>query len=166
MLAVKPKDIEPVLKSIHDVFDPKKNLIVSIAAGIRTSTIEKVFSQSIIVQTGLEQRTVSLSCFQLLKPESRVIRVMPNVACLVNASCSVYSSGINATSGNNRFSSEHRILKISFDLLDDLQIVNKIFSSIGSCEGQIEENLLNVVTALSGSGPAYVHIDNYSFSKF
>lgn len=40
--------------------------------------------------------------------------------------------------------------------LDDLSIVNTIFSSIGSCEGQIDENLLNVVTALSGSGPAYV----------
>jgi pyrroline-5-carboxylate reductase len=35
-------------------------------------------------------------------------------------------------------------------------MVNAIFSSIGSCEGEIDENLLNVVTALSGSGPAYV----------
>jgi pyrroline-5-carboxylate reductase len=37
-------------------------------------------------------------------------------------------------------------------------MVNAIFSSIGSCEGEIDENLLNVVTALSGSGPAYVSI--------
>lgn len=40
--------------------------------------------------------------------------------------------------------------------LDDRSIVNTIFSAIGSCEGEIDENLLNVVTALSGSGPAYV----------
>lgn len=46
--------------------------------------------------------------------------------------------------------------------LDDRSIVNTIFSSIGSCEGEIEENLLNVVTALSGSGPAYVNKTNSS----
>ncbi len=43
-----------------------------------------------------------------------------------------------------------------FENLDDRSMVNTIFSSIGSCEGEIDENLLNVVTALSGSGPAYV----------
>jgi pyrroline-5-carboxylate reductase len=45
---------------------------------------------------------------------------------------------------------------ICFGNLDDRSIVNTISSSIGSCEGEIDENLLNVVTALSGSGPAYV----------
>ena len=40
-------------------------------------------------------------------------------------------------------------------------MVNTIFSSIGSCEGEVEENLLNVVTALSGSGPAYVREREY-----
>jgi len=47
---------------------------------------------------------------------------------------------------------------ICFENLDDKSMVNTIFSSIGSCEGEIDENLLNVVTALSGSGPAYVSI--------
>ena len=42
------------------------------------------------------------------------------------------------------------------DNLEDRSIVNTIFSLIGSCEGEIDENLLNAVTALSGSGPAYV----------
>lgn len=116
ILAVKPKDVEKVLKNIHDSLQPQNHLLVSIAAGIRTTTIE-----------------------QLLKPKSRVIRVMPNVTCLVNESCSVYSSGKNVTT-------------------NDRSIVNTIFSSIGSCEGEVDENLLNVVTALSGSGPAYFSI--------
>ena len=38
----------------------------------------------------------------MLKPKSRVVRVMPNVACLVNASCSVYSAGQYATQGNEK----------------------------------------------------------------
>jgi hypothetical protein len=44
--------------------------------------------------------------------------------------------------------------------LDDRSIVNTIFSAIGSCDGEIDENLLNVVTALSGGGPAYVRSKN------
>ncbi|CAF1638899.1 unnamed protein product, partial [Adineta ricciae] len=116
ILAVKPKDVEGVLKHINESLLPENHLLVSIAAGIRTTTIE-----------------------QALKPKSRVIRVMPNVACLVNASCSVYSAGQSATA-------------------DDRSMVNQIFASIGSCEGEIEENLLNVVTALSGSGPAYFSV--------
>ncbi|CAF1548007.1 unnamed protein product [Adineta ricciae] len=116
ILAVKPKDVEGVLKHINESLLPENHLLVSIAAGIRTTTIE-----------------------QALKPKSRVIRIMPNVACLVNASCSVYSAGQSATAS-------------------DRSMVNQIFASIGSCEGEIEENLLNVVTALSGSGPAYFSV--------
>ncbi|CAF0867339.1 unnamed protein product [Rotaria sp. Silwood1] len=116
ILAVKPKDVESVLNDIRESFIPQNHLLVSIAAGIRTTTIEK-----------------------FLKPNSRVVRVMPNIACLVNASCSVYASGQCATD-------------------EDRSLVNAIFSSVGSCEGEIDENLLNVVTALSGSGPAYFSV--------
>jgi pyrroline-5-carboxylate reductase len=33
-----------------------------------------------------------------------------------------------------------------------------LLKSIGTCEGQINEELMDVVTALSGSGPAYMFI--------
>lgn len=42
ILAVKPKDVEKVLKNIHDSLQPQNHLLVSIAAGIRTTTIEQV----------------------------------------------------------------------------------------------------------------------------
>jgi pyrroline-5-carboxylate reductase len=42
ILAVKPKDVENVLKNIRDRLLPKNHLLISIAAGIRTTTIEQV----------------------------------------------------------------------------------------------------------------------------
>jgi pyrroline-5-carboxylate reductase len=42
VLAVKPKDVENVLKNIRDPLLPKNHLLISIAAGIRTTTIEQV----------------------------------------------------------------------------------------------------------------------------
>lgn len=62
---------------------------------------------------------------------------MPNLAALIQQSVSVYSRGTNATE-------------------DDGKIVKNLLESIGFCEKEIPEDLMNVVTALSGSGPAYV----------
>jgi pyrroline-5-carboxylate reductase len=42
VLAVKPKDVKTVLKNIRDPFLPQNHLLVSIAAGIRITTIEQV----------------------------------------------------------------------------------------------------------------------------
>lgn len=42
VLAVKPKDVESVLKTIRPTLSPERHVLVSIAAGIRTGTIEKV----------------------------------------------------------------------------------------------------------------------------
>lgn len=42
VLAVKPKDVEKVLKNIRSSLVPNNHLLISIAAGIRTTTIEQV----------------------------------------------------------------------------------------------------------------------------
>jgi len=42
ILAVKPKDVEKVLKDVREPLQPQNHLLVSIAAGIRTNTIEQV----------------------------------------------------------------------------------------------------------------------------
>ena len=48
ILAVKPKDIEGLLAEIKDSLEPKK-LVISIAAGITTSYIEKILKKEIPV---------------------------------------------------------------------------------------------------------------------
>jgi pyrroline-5-carboxylate reductase len=68
----------------------------------------------------------------------RVVRVMPNQPCLVSASASAYAMGKSARK-------------------EDKETVQKILESVGvaSC---LDEKLLDAVTGLSGSGPAYVYM--------
>jgi len=73
-----------------------------------------------------------------LQPGTRVIRVMPNTPALVGACASAYALGESATS-------------------EDAQIADRLFASIGSTF-EVKEGLLDAVTGLSGSGPAYVFV--------
>lgn len=63
---------------------------------------------------------------------------MPNTPALVNQGCSVFVRGTQATN-------------------TDASLTQNLFQSIGTCE-EITENLMDPVTALSGSGPAYVFV--------
>ncbi|HEX7652452.1 MAG TPA: pyrroline-5-carboxylate reductase, partial [Verrucomicrobiae bacterium] len=72
-----------------------------------------------------------------LPADARVIRVMPNTPALVGAGASGYALGKNATAA-------------------DGAIANKLLSAVGIAMA-VKENLLDAVTGLSGSGPAYVY---------
>jgi len=71
-----------------------------------------------------------------LPPGNRVVRVMPNTPALVGKGASVYSPGTSATPA-------------------DGELVKQLFTSIGLCE-TLPERLLDAVTGVSGSGPAYI----------
>ncbi len=73
-----------------------------------------------------------------LNPGARVIRVMPNTPALVLASASAFALGQSA-SGN------------------DAELTQTLFSSVGLAF-QTKEALLDAVTGLSGSGPAYAYL--------
>lgn len=63
---------------------------------------------------------------------------MPNTPALVQSCCSVFVRGSKATN-------------------DDASITQKMLEAIGTCE-EVTENLMDPITALSGSGPAYVFV--------
>ena len=71
-----------------------------------------------------------------LDPTARVIRSMPNTPMQIGAGASVYAAGPNVTQ-------------------TDLALAERVLSSAGR-SWQVGENLIDAVTALSGSGPAYV----------
>jgi pyrroline-5-carboxylate reductase len=68
---------------------------------------------------------------------ARVIRVMPNTPALVGAGASGYALGKNATPA-------------------DGELAKQLLSAVGIAM-QVKESLLDAVTGLSGSGPAYVY---------
>lgn len=81
---------------------------------------------------------VPLQKLESLVPSNlAVVRVMPNTPCLVGAAGSAYALGKNASI------EKHAV------------IVEKVFGAVGLVV-RIQEKLLDAVTGLSGSGPAYV----------
>lgn len=73
-----------------------------------------------------------------LAPSARVIRAMPNTAAMVGRAATAYACEEAVSPG-------------------DKAIAEAVFSSIGEVY-PVEEKLLNAVTGLSGSGPAYVYL--------
>lgn len=73
-----------------------------------------------------------------LGPRSRVVRAMPNTPALVGLGATALSAGGHATA-------------------QDLELASKIFQSVGITT-VLDESLLDAVTGLSGSGPAYVFL--------
>ncbi len=73
---------------------------------------------------------------QILGGNSKVIRVMPNTPALVQKGVTAITKGTVATE-------------------KDELIANKIFGSVGMVLN-VEENMMDIITATSGSGPAYI----------
>jgi pyrroline-5-carboxylate reductase len=73
-----------------------------------------------------------------LGDSARVVRVMPNTPALVGLSASAFALGKSATK-------------------EDAQLTQDLFSAVGIAF-ELKESLLDAVTGLSGSGPAYVYM--------
>lgn len=80
-----------------------------------------------------------VTCAQLescLPSGARVIRAMPNTPALIGAGATAFARGKQASP-------------------EDAEYAMKLFQCVGECV-EVEERLLDAVTGLSGSGPAYV----------
>lgn len=69
---------------------------------------------------------------------ARIIRAMPNTPCLVGSGATAVAGGEHATA-------------------EDLTLAQAIFDSVGITT-VLDEGLLDAVTGLSGSGPAYIFL--------
>ena len=99
--------------------------------------IGKYFEPSklvISIAAGVAMESIT-SC---AKQELKLIRVMPNICVSVGEGVSAIAAGKHATK-------------------EDLMVAKAIFDSAGKSLF-VEENLLDAVTGLSGSGPAYIFL--------
>lgn len=122
----------PVVKRSEVIFiSVKPSVVPAVLENVQTASDGKLFI-SIAMGVTLADLEKSLS------PKARVIRVMPNTPALVRSGASVYVRGKAATT-------------------EDCTVTKALFEAIGTCE-EVTENMMDPITALSGSGPAYIFV--------
>ena len=113
VVAVKPRDVADVLKSLAGVIQDGQT-VISLAAGVTTQTYEGVLGAA------------------------PVVRAMPNTPALVR-------EGVTGIAAGNHAGTAH------------LDIAREVLGAVGSVR-MMEETLMDAVTAVSGTGPAYVFL--------
>jgi pyrroline-5-carboxylate reductase len=111
-IIVKPGDVEKILKEISK--EIKGKLLISVAA------------------------TVTLAFLRKNAPEARIVRIMPNLGALVQASYTAYCCNSNVT-------------------IEDKAKVKVLLDMMGICD-EMDEKYMDAITAVSGSGPGYMSI--------
>jgi pyrroline-5-carboxylate reductase len=158
--AVKPHILPGVLNDCGPHIDVDRHLFVSVAAGVSSSFIENAlrksqeggiapgrpgpgaaasseshFLKKLSSSKSETQKNTKLSRMEI----PRVIRVMPNTPCVVNAAASAACSGSSATA-------------------QDMDFVLRLMQSTGLCLRVKSERLMDAVVGVSGSGPAYAFV--------
>jgi len=123
IIAVKPQVVRDVCTEIAPLVAGSDKLVISIAAGIRTSSI----------------------C-QWLGPDVAVVRAMPNTPALVQ-------TGASALYANDNTNAAQR------------DLAEAVLRAVGLAVWVNDEGMLDTVTALSGSGPAYFFLLIEALSK-
>jgi pyrroline-5-carboxylate reductase len=110
----------------------KPQVMAEVLEGVRAeATPKKLF---VSIAAGFPLRRIEAG----LGGQARVVRVMPNTPALVGKGMSVAVAGAQATA-------------------NDLKQTLKLFKAVGEAVSITGEDLLDSVTALSGSGPAFVY---------
>jgi len=156
------KLVAPAQLIASDPFEPARRAFATETGGQATDSNAAVVAQSNVIFLAVKPNQVAealQSIREVWRPEcllisiaagitlqqleaglgegARVVRVMPNTPALVGASASAFALGKGTRPG-------------------DGELVNRLLSAVGlACE--VKEALIDAVTGLSGSGPAYVY---------
>jgi pyrroline-5-carboxylate reductase len=113
-VCVKPQVVQDVMEQIRPEISDKQ-LIISVAASVPTSHIEKALSIDVAV-----------------------VRAMPNTPCAIGCGMTGLSKG-------------------KFAQAQHVDMASALFNVVGKTV-VVDEKLMDAVTALSASGPAYIYI--------
>jgi pyrroline-5-carboxylate reductase len=121
VLAVKPTMILDLLREISASLEPDA-IVISVAAGITTATIESA-----------------------LPPSVSVLRAMPNTPAIVGRAMTGLSAGSRSSA-------------------QDLALASALFETVGTAL-TVPEDMIDALSAISGSGPAYVYFLIEQFTR-
>jgi len=108
-----------------------------IMAATLTETAAKLDMSKLVISIAAGVPLAAMeSC---ISKDLRLIRVMPNIAAFVKEAASAIAAGAHATK-------------------EDVSLAMEIFNSIGKCIFLKENYLMDAITGLSGSGPAYIFL--------
>ncbi len=108
-----------------------------IMAATLAETAAKLDTSKLVISIAAGVPLVAMeSC---VSKDLRLVRVMPNIAAFVKEAATAIAAGSHATK-------------------EDVELTMQIFNSIGKCIFLKENHLMDAVTGLSGSGPAYIFL--------
>ncbi|MDP3510029.1 MAG: pyrroline-5-carboxylate reductase [Candidatus Melainabacteria bacterium] len=114
LLAVKPQNMDRVLKELKETITPNQ-LVISVAASVTSSFVQERLNEGV-----------------------PVVRAMPNTPSVINAGMAGLCAGIHANA-------------------EQIAVAEAIFKCVGETVF-VDESLMDAVTALSASGPAYLYV--------
>ena len=113
-------------------------IIVAVKAGDAKqllSDISRYTSKKIVISL---MAAITIKRLQEALPEAKIVRTMPNIAATIKEAITAYSPGANLSEGE----------------LDKVRLVLSCFGDYI----EVPESMMNSITALSGSGPAYIAV--------
>jgi pyrroline-5-carboxylate reductase len=126
-------NLEAVIKSDIVIYAIKPQIM----AAVLNETAEKLDMSKLIISIAAGVPMEAIESF--LNKKLRLIRVMPNIAAAVKEAATAVAAGKHATE-------------------EDIKLAMTIFNSIGKTVFIPENYLMDAITGLSGSGPAYIFL--------
>ena len=126
-------NLEAVTKSDIVIYAIKPQIM----AAVLKETAEKLDMSKLIISIAAGVPMQAIESY--LDKKLRLIRVMPNIAAAVKEAATAVAAGKNASE-------------------EDIKLAMTIFNSIGKTVFIPENYLMDAITGLSGSGPAYIFL--------
>jgi len=144
------KDKLDKIKSNYKVRTTTSNLKAVSEADIVIYAVKPQLMASVLIETrsklDMSKLVISIAAGvplaameSCIEKDMRLIRVMPNIAAAVKEAATAIAAGAHATR-------------------EDVKLAMEIFNSIGKCIFLKENYLMDAITGLSGSGPAYIFL--------
>lgn len=111
-------------------------IILAVKAGDARKVLKEIADQTSGKVVISMMAAVSLRMLEGSLPKAKLVRTMPNIAASIGEAITAYSPGNGITKKN-------------------LELVRSVLGTFGD-HIEVPESMMNAVTALSGSGPAYI----------